>query len=64
MIVVLALSGNGPWLRNESLRSLRAMSELRNIRWDHNGFVGNHPEVDLYDGTGFDALAESKLLCG
>jgi len=58
---VLALSGNGPWLCNESLRALKAMPELRSIRWDHNGFVGNHPEVDLYDGTGFDALAESKL---
>jgi len=58
---VLALSGNGPWLRNESLRGLKAMPELRSIHWDHNGFVGNHPEVDLYDGTGFDALAESKL---
>jgi hypothetical protein len=58
---ILALSGNGPWLRNESLRALRAMPELRSIRWDHNGFVANHPEVDLYDGSGFDALADSKL---
>jgi len=58
---VLALSGNGPWMRNETLRALKAMPELRSIHWDHNGFVGNHPEVDLYDGTGFDALAESKL---
>lgn len=58
---ILAMSGNGPWLRNESLRALKTMPELRSIHWDHNGFVGNHPEVDLYDGTGFDALAESKL---
>lgn len=58
---ILALSGNGPWLRNETLRSLKNLPELRSIHWDHNGFVANHPEVDLYDGTGFDALADSKL---
>jgi len=58
---ILALSGNGPWLRNETLRELKALPELRSIRWDHNGFVGRHPEVDLYDGTGFDALADSKV---
>jgi hypothetical protein len=58
---VLALSGNGPWLRNETLRALKAMPELRCIHWDHNGFVGTHPEVDLYDGTGFEALTESQL---
>jgi len=59
---IVALSGNGPWLRNESLRALTAMPELRSIHWDHNGFVSNHPETDLYDGTGFDALANSKLI--
>lgn len=59
---VVALSGGGPWLRNESLRALKAMPELRSIQWDHNGFVPGHPETDLYDGTGFDALANSKLI--
>jgi len=58
---IVALIGNGPWLRNESLRALKAMSELRSIRWDHNGFAGG-PETDLYDGTGFDALVDSKLV--
>lgn len=58
---ILALSGNGPWLRNETLRTFKALPELRSIHWDHNGFVGNHPEIDLYDGSGYDALSESKL---
>lgn len=58
---ILALSGNGPWLRNDSLRLLNGMPELRSIRWDHNGFVANHPEVDLYDGSGFDSLHDSQL---
>jgi len=58
---IVALSGNGPWLRNETLRALKAMPELRSIHWDHNGFVGG-PETDLYDGTGFDALVDSKLI--
>jgi hypothetical protein len=59
---VLALSGNGPWLRNGSLRELRKMSELRIIRIDHNGFVGRDPRIPEFDGGGFDALAESKLV--
>ncbi|MFM8471487.1 MAG: hypothetical protein ACKODH_16250 [Limisphaerales bacterium] len=58
---VVALNGNGPWLRNDSLRALKAMPELRSIHWDHNGFLRGHPEYGLYDGTGFDALANSKL---
>ena len=36
---VLALFGNGPWLRDESLRALKGMPELRSIRFDHNGFL-------------------------
>lgn len=59
---VLALSGNGPWLRNRSLRSLKNLSELRIIRIDHNGFVGRDPRIPEFDGSGFDALAESKLV--
>jgi len=35
----LALTGNGPWLRDESLRALKGMPELRIIRFDHNGFL-------------------------
>jgi len=58
---VLALSGNGPWLRNDSLRALKGMPELRIIRVDHNGFLRNHPMASLYSGTGFDALKDSKL---
>jgi hypothetical protein len=59
---VLALSGNGPWLRNSSLRALRGMPELRILRIDHNGFVGKDPRIAEFDGSGFDALAESKLV--
>jgi len=59
---VLALSGNGPWLRDESLRALKGMAELRIIRFDHNGFLRNHPMSPLYSGVGFDALSDSKLL--
>lgn len=59
---VLALSGNGPWLRDESLRALKGMPELRIIRFDHNGFLRNHPMSPLYSGVGFDALSDSKLV--
>lgn len=59
---VLALAGNGPWLRNDSLRALKGMPELRLIRIDHNGFLRNHPKSPLYSGTGFDALTDSKIL--
>ena len=59
---VLALSGNGPWLRNSSLRSLKKMPELRIIRIDHNGFVGRDPRIPEFDGSGFEALADSKLV--
>ena len=40
---VLAITGNGPWLRNSTLRSFKALPELRIIRMDHNGFVGKDP---------------------
>lgn len=59
---VFAILGNGPWLRDDSLRALKGMPELRLIRIDHNGFVRNHPLSGLYSGQGFDALADSKLL--
>jgi hypothetical protein len=59
---VLALTGNGPWLRNDSLRALKGMPELRLISIDHNGFLRNHPKSPLYSGTGFDSLTKSKLI--
>ena len=59
---VLALHGNGPWLRDESLRALKGMPELRFISFDHNGFLRNHPLSPLYSGKGFDALQDSKLV--
>lgn len=59
---VLGLIGNGPWLRNDSLRALKGLPELRILRIDHNGFVGNHPQAPLYNAVGFDALADSKLI--
>jgi hypothetical protein len=58
---VLAITGNGPWLRNSTLRSFKALPELRIIRMDHNGFVGRDPRIPEFDGCGFDALADSNL---
>lgn len=59
---VLAITGNGPWLRNESLQLLTGLPELRMIRLDHNTPVPKS-DVDpvLYSGAGFSALVESKL---
>lgn len=59
---IIALSGNGPWLRNSSIRSLKNLPELRSIRIDHNGHPGKGPLAQEYDGSGFDVLANSKLL--
>lgn len=58
---VVALHGNGPWLRNSTLRSFKGLPELRVIRIDHNGFVGKDPRAPEFDGSGFDALVDSKL---
>lgn len=58
---VLAITGNGPWLRNSTLRSFEALPELRIISMDHNGFLSNDPRAVEYDGSGFDALTDSKL---
>lgn len=58
---VLAITGNGPWLRNSTLRSFKALPELRIIRMDHNGFAGKDPRIPEFDGSGFDALTDSKL---
>ena len=58
---VVALHGNGPWLRNSTLRSFKDLPELSSIRIDHNGFVGKDPRIPEFDGSGFDALTDSKL---
>lgn len=58
---VVALGGNGPWLRNSTLRSFKGLPELRIVGMDHNGFVGNDPRIPEFDGSGFDALKDSKL---
>lgn len=55
----LVISFNGPWLDNEGLRVLKVMERLKIIGGDHNGVL---PPDDIYDGTGFDALADSGLL--
>lgn len=62
---VLALSGNGPWLRDDSLRALAGMPELRLISIDHNGYLRNHPKSALYRGIGFDAqpYLDGKVIC-
>jgi len=58
---VLAMSGNGPWLRNESLLALKAMPELRSVRIDHNGTL-DKATTARYDGSGLDVLGDSKLI--
>lgn len=58
---VLAITGNGYWLRNSTLRSFKGLSELRVVRMDHNGFHSRDPRSVEYDGSGFDALTDSKL---
>ena len=58
---VLAITGNGPWLRNSTLRSFKGLPELRVIGMGHNGFVGRDPRIPEFDGSGFDALADSKV---
>jgi hypothetical protein len=59
---VLSITGNGPWLRNDGIKLLTALPELRLIRIDHN-IPGPGSKVDaaLYSGAGFAALKESKL---
>lgn len=58
---VVSIQGNGPWLRDEHLRAMRGMPELRAISVDHNGHLRGHPQAGLYSGAGFDALADSKI---
>jgi len=56
---VLAITGNGPWLRNSTLRSFKGLPELRSIRIDHNGYLD--ARTAEFDGSGFDALVDPKL---
>lgn len=59
---VLKYLGNGPILSNESLADVAKLPELRVIRIDHNvPGPGSPTSHDLYDGSGFVALADSKL---
>jgi hypothetical protein len=59
---VLAFTGNGPWLRNDGLKLLTGLPELRIIRLDHNTPVPKSGvDEALYSGAGFAALKDSKL---
>jgi hypothetical protein len=59
---VVKYLGNGPILSNESLADVAKLPELRIIRIDHNvPGPGSTTSHDLYDGSGFAALADSKL---
>lgn len=59
---VVAMKGNGPWLQNETLRSFVALPELRIVRVDHNSVHHNAPDRgELFNASGFDALADSKI---
>lgn len=59
---VTKLLGNGPLLANDSLRAAAALPELRVVRIDHNvPAPGSAAPVDDFDGSGFAALAGSKL---
>jgi hypothetical protein len=59
---VVKYLGNGPILSNESLADVAKLPELRVIRIDHNvPGPGSTTSHDLYDGSGFVALADSKL---
>jgi len=58
---IVAIHGNGIWLQDESLRSFRALPELRVIGMDHNGYLANHPRVDYYSARGFDVLHDSQI---
>jgi len=60
---ILAISGNGPWLRNEAYAHLAALPELRMIRIDHNTPTpGSKGDPGLYNGAGISALENSKLV--
>jgi len=59
---IVAITGNGPWIQNETLRDFVNLPELRIIRVDHNSRHHQEPERGpLYRGEGFDALSDSKV---
>jgi hypothetical protein len=59
---VVKYLGNGPILSNESLTDVAKLPELRVIRIDHNvPGPGSTTSHDLYDGSNFAVLADSKL---
>lgn len=59
---ILAFTGNGPWLRNDGIRLLEGLTELRVIRLDHNTPIPKSTvDPALYSGEGFSELTESKL---
>jgi hypothetical protein len=59
---VVKYLGNGPILSNESLADVAQLPELRVIRIDHNvPGPGSSTPHDLYDGSSFAVLADSKL---
>jgi len=57
---ILGIRGNGPWFDNDSLRSLTALPRLRALWMSHNGHAGKQ-ESNPYNGSGFDALADSNI---
>lgn len=59
---ILSITGNGPWLRNDGIKLLTGLPELRIIRLDHNTPMPKSGVDDaLYSGAGFSALVDSKL---
>jgi hypothetical protein len=59
---VTSYRGNGPILGNASFTDVARLPELRAIRIDHNvPGPGSPVDIELYDGSGFSALADSKL---
>jgi len=59
---IVAITGNGPWIQNDSLRDFVNLPELRIIVVGHNSRHHQEPERGhLYRGEGFDALSESKV---
>jgi hypothetical protein len=59
---VIKYLGNGPILSNASMAEIAALPELLVIRIDHNiPGPGSKTPQELYDGSGFAALVNSKL---
>lgn len=57
---ILSLSGNGPWLPNESVSELAKLPELRVVQLDHNVILA--PEERMrFSGETWNQLEGSKL---